>query len=34
MRAVIYARYSSDQQSAASVEDQVEVCRRYLERQG
>ena len=34
MRAVIYARYSSDAQSAASIEDQVEVCRRYAERQG
>ena len=34
MRAVIYARYSSDQQRAASIEDQVEVCRRYAERQG
>ena len=29
MRAVIYARYSSDLQSEASIEDQVEVCRRY-----
>src|SRR4051794_6297595 len=26
-RAVIYARYSSDQQSAASIEDQVRLCR-------
>jgi DNA invertase Pin-like site-specific DNA recombinase len=34
MRAAIYARYSSDQQRAASIEDQVEVCRRYVERQG
>jgi len=34
MRAVIYARYSSDNQSEASIEDQLEVCRRYIERQG
>ena len=34
MRAVIYARYSSDLQRDASIEDQVEVCRRYIERQG
>jgi DNA invertase Pin-like site-specific DNA recombinase len=34
MRAVIYARYSSDHQREASIEDQVEVCRRYIERQG
>ena len=34
MRAVIYARYSSDNQREASIEDQVEVCRRYIERQG
>ena len=34
MRAVIYARFSSDQQRDASIEDQVEVCRRYIERQG
>jgi site-specific DNA recombinase len=34
MRAVIYARYSSDSQREASVEDQIEVCRRYVERQG
>lgn len=27
MRAVIYARYSSDLQSEASIEDQVRVCR-------
>jgi site-specific DNA recombinase len=29
MRAVIYARYSSEHQREASIEDQVEVCRRY-----
>ena len=34
MRAVIYARYSSDNQRDASIDDQVEVCRRYAERQG
>ena len=33
MRAVIYARYSSDNQSEASIEDQLEVCRRYIEGQ-
>ena len=27
MRAVIYARYSSDAQRAASIEDQVRLCR-------
>ena len=34
MRAVIYARYSSEQQREASIADQREVCRRYVERQG
>ena len=34
MRAAIYARYSSDNQRDASIEDQIEVCRRYAERQG
>jgi site-specific DNA recombinase len=34
MRAVIHARYSSDSQREASIEDQLEVCRRYVERQG
>ena len=33
-RAVVYARYSSDQQREASIADQVEVCRRYIDRQG
>ncbi|WP_374450308.1 recombinase family protein [Stella sp.] len=33
-RAVIYARYSSDLQSDASIEDQVEVCRRYARARG
>jgi len=31
---VIYARYSSDNQREASIEDQLEICRRYIERQG
>ncbi len=34
MRAAIYARYSSNNQRDASIEDQVEVCRRYIEQQG
>jgi DNA invertase Pin-like site-specific DNA recombinase len=34
MRAAIYARYSSDLQSDSSIEDQVEVCRRYAELKG
>jgi DNA invertase Pin-like site-specific DNA recombinase len=32
--AVDYLRYSSENQSAASIEDQHEVCRRYIERNG
>jgi site-specific DNA recombinase len=28
MRAVIYARFSTDLQSAASIEDQVRICER------
>ncbi len=31
MRAVIYARYSSDLQRDASIEDQVRVCRRRID---
>src|SRR5271155_4052729 len=34
MRAAIYARFSSELQRDESIEDQVEVCRRELERQG
>jgi hypothetical protein len=34
MRAVIYARYSTESQREASLADQLEVCRRYIERQG
>jgi site-specific DNA recombinase len=33
-RVALYARYSSDQQSAASIADQLRVCREYAERQG
>ena len=33
-RAVIYARYSSDAQSPASIEDQLRVCRVDAEREG
>ena len=34
MRAVICARYSSDLQSAASIDDQVRLCRERIERDG
>ena len=34
MRAAIYARYSSDLQSAASITDQVRLCRRLAEERG
>ena len=34
MRAVIYARYSSENQREASIEDQVEICRRLIAREG
>ncbi len=34
LRAAIYARYSTDLQRDASIEDQVRVCRRRLEREG
>ena len=34
MRVVIYARYSSDNQRESSIEDQLEICRRYIDRQG
>ncbi len=33
-RCAIYARYSSDQQREASIEDQVRVCRARAEREG
>lgn len=34
MRAVIYARYSSDNQRDASVEDQVRLCKERIKREG
>ena len=34
MRAVIYARYSSENQREASIEDQVRLCRDFIERRG
>jgi site-specific DNA recombinase len=34
INAVIYARYSTDLQSASSIEDQVRICTAYAERQG
>ncbi|SMH62814.1 recombinase family protein [Azospirillum agricola] len=33
-KTVIYARYSSDNQREASIEDQIRVCRDYATRQG
>ena len=34
MRAVIYARYSSENQRDASIEDQIRLCRERIEREG
>lgn len=34
MRAAIYARFSSDLQRDASIEDQIHSCQDYAERQG
>jgi site-specific DNA recombinase len=34
MRAVIYARYSSDLQRDASIEDQIRLCRERIEQEG
>ena len=34
MRAAIYARYSTELQREASIEDQVRVCRRRIEQEG
>ena len=34
LRAVIYARYSSENQREASIDDQIEICRRYIDQQG
>jgi site-specific DNA recombinase len=33
-RVALYARYSSDQQREASIEDQLRLCRIYAEKQG
>ena len=34
MKSVIYARYSSDKQSAESIDDQCRTCRAFAEREG
>ena len=34
LRCALYARYSSDQQRAASIEDQFRICRELAEREG
>jgi DNA invertase Pin-like site-specific DNA recombinase len=34
MRAVIYARYSSDQQRATSIDDQIRLCKERIAREG
>lgn len=34
MRAVIYARYSSDLQREASIEDQIRLCKEKVAREG
>jgi hypothetical protein len=34
MRAVIYARFSTDLQDERSIADQVALCREYAQRQG
>ena len=34
MRVAIYARYSSDNQSESSIEDQVRICRHRIETEG
>jgi DNA invertase Pin-like site-specific DNA recombinase len=34
MRAAVYARYSSDAQRDASIEDQVRFCRELVQRHG
>ncbi len=34
LRVALYARYSSDQQREASIEDQLRMCRIYAEKQG
>ena len=34
MKAAIYARYSSENQSEKSIDDQIRVCKKYLEENG
>ena len=34
MRAAIYSRFSSENQSASSLADQIEVCSRYITKSG
>ncbi len=34
MRAIVYARYSSENQREASIEDQARQCRSFIEQQG
>ncbi|HLW59606.1 MAG TPA: recombinase family protein [bacterium] len=34
MRAAIYARYSSENQRASSIEDQIRLCKAEAERRG
>ena len=34
MKVALYARYSSDNQRDASIEDQLRVCRLHAEKQG
>ena len=34
MRSVVYARYSSNNQREASIEDQIRICRAHIEQQG
>jgi site-specific DNA recombinase len=34
MRAAVYAKFSTDLQSAASLDDQVPICRKRIERDG
>ena len=34
IRAALYARYSTDKQREASIEDQARNCRRIVEREG
>ncbi|MCK5492501.1 MAG: recombinase family protein, partial [Candidatus Omnitrophica bacterium] len=34
MKVAIYARYSSENQSAKSIDDQIRVCRKYIQDNG